>query len=112
MVTPFINAEAGEARNSAVPASSSGSAQSPAGRRAITLLKNSGLVRPPSLISVLIQPGAIAFTRMPSAANPIASDFVSDMTAVLAAAYAGTCGAPKYAYFDAMFMMQPLEAPR
>jgi hypothetical protein len=86
MVTPLISLEAGEARKMAVPVSSSGSAHSPPGIRATTLALNSGFSRPPRLISVLIQPGAIALTRIPSCANAIASDFVSETTAVFAAA--------------------------
>jgi hypothetical protein len=92
----------------AVPANSSASAHSPPGIRATTFLLNSGFSRPGRLNSVLIQPGAIAFTRMPSSANEIARDLVNETTALLAALYAGACGAPKYEYIEPMLMRQPL----
>jgi hypothetical protein len=96
----------------AAPASSSGSAHLPSGRRAMTLLLNSGFSRTGRDNSVLMQPGAIALTRMPSSAKAIANDLVSETTAVLAAPYAGTYGEPKYEYIEAMLMRQPLLAFR
>ena len=76
----------------------------------MTLLLNSGFSRTGRDNSVLIQPGAIALTRMPSSTNAIANDFVSETTAVLAALYAGTRGEPKYEYIEPMLMRQPLLA--
>jgi nucleoside-diphosphate-sugar epimerase len=66
--------------------------------RARTLLLNSdssGSSRRARVSSVLIQPGAIAFTRMPSSANAMANDLVNETTPVLAALYAGDRGAPR-----------------
>lgn len=60
------------------------------------------------VISGLIQPGAIAFTRMPSSANEMSNDLVSETTPVLAAPYAGTPGAPQYEYIEPMLMRRPL----
>ena len=71
-------------------------------------LRVSGFSRTARVISVLIQPGAIAFTRMPSSANEMASDLVSETTALLAALYPGAWGAPKYEYIEPMLMRQPL----
>src|SRR5215469_10243568 len=95
IVTPLISLEADEARKIAAPANSSGSDHSPLGIRATTLSLYAGSARPARLISVLIKPGAIALTRMPSSANARAKDLVSDTTAVFAAPYAGARGAPK-----------------
>jgi len=78
----------------------------------MTLLLNSGFFRTGRDNSVLIQPGAIALTRMPSSAKAIVNDFVSETTAVLAAPYAGTYGEPKYEYIEPMLMRQPLLAFR
>jgi hypothetical protein len=69
----------------AVPAKSSGSAHLPSGIRERTLFsnsENSEFSRKARVISVLIKPGAIAFTRMPSSANAIANDLVSETTPV------------------------------
>jgi hypothetical protein len=68
IVTPLINFEAGDAKNTAVPASSSGSDHLLVGKRLITKELKFSSSRPPLLISVLIHPGAIALTRMPSSA--------------------------------------------
>src|SRR5215467_15212721 len=95
IVTPLISLEADEARKIAAPANSSGSDHSPLGIRATTLSLYSGSSRPARLISVLIKPGAIALTRIPSSANASANDFVSETTPVLAAPYAGARGDPK-----------------
>ena len=78
----------------------------------MTLLLISGFSRTRRVNSALIQPGAIALTRMPSSTNAIANDFVSETTAVLAALYAGTRGEPKYEYIEPMLMRQPLLAFR
>src|ERR1700730_15121134 len=89
-----------------------GSAHSPPGMRARSLLLNSGFSRTERVSSVLIHPGAIAFTRMPSSANAMANDLVNETTRVLAALYAGDRGAPKYEYIEPMLMRQPLLAFR
>jgi hypothetical protein len=60
------------------------------------LLLNSGFSRPLRLISVLIQPGAIALTRMPSFAKAIANDLVTKQPPFLLRYTPGYCGAPKY----------------
>ena len=95
IVTPVMSFDAEEARKIAAPANSSGSDHSPLGMRATTLSLYPGSSRPARLISVLIKPGAIALTRIPSSANARANDLVRETTPVLAAPSAGARGDPK-----------------
>ncbi len=64
---------AGDARNSAAPAISSGSAQRPSGVRARIARLRSAFAMTGAVSLVRTQPGAIALTRMPRAAQATAN---------------------------------------
>ena len=86
---PVTKSEAFEARNTAIPARSSGLPPSPGrGARQHLLVQSRHLrPRPLSVSSVSIQPGSTAFTWMPSFAHAVASARVSCTTPPLLAAY-------------------------
>src|SRR5215475_6486728 len=78
IAAPVTEADAALARNTAIPAKSSGSPQRPAGVRASTRSCSPGICwRAPFVSSVLMNPGRIAFTWMLSFAHAAASDRVS-----------------------------------
>ena len=93
--------------NNTGPATSSGRPSGPWGSR--EQAAPSGLDRPASdwVSGVAIQPGATAFTRMPSAAQASARERVSCAIPPLLALYAGTRAPPKKLSMDAIFTMQP-----
>lgn len=84
------------------PASSSGSPKRPAGVRATMRSCIAPLVATPVVISVVIQPGKITFTWIPSDAHAAASDFVSWTTPPLLAAYGMARSLPKSEYMEPM----------
>src|SRR5947209_7777101 len=73
---PVIHAAAGEQRNSAAPATSSGRPHLPSGMDASVVRRNSGFCLAPAFMSVSIHPGAKALTRTPYAAHSRETVFV------------------------------------
>src|SRR3546814_4829480 len=76
-MAPVTKAAASEQRKRTGPATSAGVPQRPIGVRSIRDLERSGSSTSAAVSSVAIQPGATAFTRMPSLAQAAASDLVS-----------------------------------
>src|SRR5580765_5004997 len=95
MTVPVTNDAAGEHRNTTVPAISAGFPQRPSGVRARIAALRTGSSCNACVSGVATQPGAIAFTRILSAAYAIASDLVSCATPPLLALYPGTSPPPK-----------------
>src|ERR1035438_9250032 len=95
-----------EARKTAAPMISSDFPQRLAGVRA-RISAFIGELRTAVVISVSIQPGAIALTWMLWLANSIAKDFVSCTIAPFAALYEGTSPDPKIEYILARLMIFP-----
>ena len=81
-----MNDAAGEHRNRAAAATSSGRPHRPSGIDAVVLRRNSGIWRACSFISVSIHPGATAFTRTPAPAHSRETVFVSEIIAAFALA--------------------------
>src|SRR6185437_15770550 len=102
-----MNRAAGEQRNTATPAMSSGSAQRRSGVRPTIALLRAGSSCKAFVSGVRTQPGAIALTRMPSSAYASASDFVSCATPPLLALYAGTSAPPTNDRTDAVLTIVP-----
>lgn len=102
-----MNAAADEQRNSAAPLKSAGFPHRPSGVRSTIARLRDGSSRSDFVNSVSIHPGAIALTRIPSAAQAIASDLVNCTTPPLLALYAGTYPLPIKLNIDATFRTQP-----
>src|SRR5262249_29517587 len=83
--TPVMNAAAGEHRNRAAPATSSGRPQRPSGVLATIASDRDGSSNSGLVSAVWIQPGCSALTRIPSDAQAIANDLVSWATPPLLA---------------------------
>ena len=105
-MAPVTKRAAGEERKIAAPATSSGVPQRPSGVRA-RIGPTRGVVLQRLRHGRSIQPGAIALTRMSSAAQAIASDFVSCAMPPLLALYAARDPLPKKLSIEAMLTMQP-----
>src|SRR5690349_2558961 len=58
-------------------------------------------------MSVVVQPGAMAVTAMPSGPRARARDWVSETRAALEAPYAGWLGSPRKAPREETLMMRP-----
>src|ERR1700723_767254 len=99
-IAPVIKRAASEQRNTAAPATSPGLPQRCIGVRPRMAADRLSSSTRPRVSSVAIQPGAMAFTRMPSAAQATASALVNCATPPLEAVYAGIAGPPKNESID------------
>src|SRR6185369_4876724 len=105
-MAPVTKSEARDARKTAAPATSSGCPHRPAGvRERISAFR--GMDFTGAVMSVSIQPGAIAFTCMLCGANSIAIDLVNWTIAPFAALYDGISPDPKNEYMLPMLMIFP-----
>src|SRR5262245_19074993 len=102
-----MNAAAGDARNTAAPATSSGRPHRPSGVLATIAPERSASSQSALVSAVVIHPGAIALTRIPLGAQAIASDLVSCAIPPLLALYAGATPLPKKLSIEAMLRMLP-----
>lgn len=110
-MAPVTNCAAGEHKNTAAPAMSRGSPHRASGVRARIASLRSGSSRSARVSGVRTHPGAMALTRIPSAAYASASDLVSCATPPLLALYPGTRPPPWNASTDAVLTIEPLPRP-